>query len=153
MLLRKYQRQNILQMRSPRNLKLTVVGDKCVGKTCLLKTYVYNTFPPGPYVSTVFPYLPDEEYVYSRAIDYSGTPLLLAMWDRVHSAKDDSIRPLQYDQTDIFLLCFDVTNKTSFENVLTIWKPEIRKHCSKTRCLLVGKYISLVLAAIWLLKR
>ncbi|GFU09134.1 hypothetical protein NPIL_644031, partial [Nephila pilipes] len=80
-------------------LKLTVVGDKGVGKTCLLKSYVYRSFPEGPYVSTVFPYLPDEEYVYSKSIDYSGTPLLLAMWDRVYSNKeDDFIRSLQYDQ-------------------------------------------------------
>ncbi|KAF8774843.1 Transforming protein RhoA like protein [Argiope bruennichi] len=127
------------KMRAPRNLKFTVVGDKAVGKTCLLKTYVYGTFPPGPYVSTVFPYVEDEEYVYSKTVDYSGTSLLLAMWDRVYSIKeDDSLRSLQYDKTDVFLLCFSVEDKTSFENVWKIWQREIKKFCCQTYCLLVG---------------
>ncbi|GFY54776.1 rho-related protein racC [Trichonephila inaurata madagascariensis] len=126
-------------MKPPRNLKLTVVGDKGVGKTCLLKSYVYRSFPEGPYISTVFPFLPDEEYVYSKAIDYSGTPLLLAMWDRVYSKKeDDFIRSLQYDQTNIFLLCFDLTDKISFENVFSIWNPEVKRYCPKANCFLVG---------------
>ncbi|KFM82608.1 Ras-related protein ced-10, partial [Stegodyphus mimosarum] len=123
----------------PRNLKLTVVGDKRVGKTSLLKTYAHGVFPQGEYVSTVFPYLPDEDYVYSKPINYSGHPVLLAMWDRVYNQKeDDLIRSLQYDQTDIFLLCFSVTDRTSFLNATTLWKPEIQKHCPKSPCILVG---------------
>ncbi|GFQ82752.1 rho-related protein racC [Trichonephila clavata] len=126
-------------MKPPRNLKLTVVGDKSVGKTCLLKSYVYRSFPEGPYISTVFPFLPDEEYVYSKGIDYSGTPLLLAMWDRVYSKKeDDFIRSLQYDQTNIFLLCFDLTDKISFENIFSLWNPEVKRYCPKASCFLVG---------------
>lgn len=124
---------------SPRNLKLTVVGDKGAGKTSLLKTYSQGSFPQGEYVSTVFPYLSDEDYVYSKPINYSGSPVLLAMWDRVYNQKeDDLIRSLQYDQTDIFLLCFSVTDKASFMNAISIWKPEIQKHCPKSPCILVG---------------
>ncbi|KAG8200247.1 hypothetical protein JTE90_021902 [Oedothorax gibbosus] len=123
-----------------RNLKLTVVGDKGVGKTSLLKTYAKGSFPGGEYVSTVFPFLPDEEYVYSRSIDYSGQPVLLAMWDRVYfnQKEDDDIRAVQFYQTDVFLLCFSVIDQRSFSNILQIWKPEILKHCPKSKCLLVG---------------
>ncbi|CAL1279968.1 unnamed protein product [Larinioides sclopetarius] len=127
------------KMRAQRGLKFTVVGDKAVGKTCLLKTYVYGTFPDGPYVSTVFPFVEDEEYVYSKSVDYSGIPLLLAMWDRVYSIKeDDSLRSLQFDKTHVFLLCFSVADKTSFENIFTIWQQEIKRFCCQTCCLLVG---------------
>ncbi|XP_054707164.1 ras-related C3 botulinum toxin substrate 1-like [Uloborus diversus] len=123
----------------PRNLKLTVVGDKGVGKTSLLKTYSHGIFPNGEYVSTVFPYLSDEDYVYSKPINYSGAPVLLAMWDRVYNQKeDDLIRSLQYDQTDIFLLCFNVTDKPSFMNAAALWRAEIQKHCPKTPFILLG---------------
>lgn len=123
----------------PRNLKLTVVGDKKVGKTSLLKTYSYGVFPQGEYISTVFPFISDEDYVYSKPINYSGSPVLLAMWDRVYNRlEDDLIRSLQYDQTDIFLLCFSVTNRSSFLNAINVWKPEIQRHCPKTKCILVG---------------
>ena len=38
------------------------------------------------------------------------------------------LRPLSYPQTDVFLLCFSITNPTSFENVRTKWYPEIASH-------------------------
>lgn len=123
----------------PRNIKLTVVGDKAVGKTSLLKTYCQGKFPEGQYVSTVFPFIADEDYVYSRSVNYSGIPLLMALWDRVYNRMDDdNMRSLQYDQTDVFLLCFSVVDVDSFRNVVHIWKPEIQRNCPKTPFILVG---------------
>ena len=50
----------------------------------------------------------------------------------------DSLRPLCYPQTDVFLLCFSVVSPTSFHNVLEKWLPEIRRHNPKTPILLIG---------------
>lgn len=38
---------------SVKDLKLVVVGDGYIGKTCMLWSYVYKKFPAG-YVPTVF---------------------------------------------------------------------------------------------------
>ena len=50
----------------------------------------------------------------------------------------DSLRPLCYPNTDVFLLCFSVVTPTSFHNVTEKWVPEIRKHCPKAPIVLVG---------------
>jgi Ras family protein U len=50
----------------------------------------------------------------------------------------DSLRPLCYPSTDIFVLCFSVVSPTSFHNVLEKWVPEIRQHCPRAPLVLVG---------------
>ncbi|KAK5637744.1 hypothetical protein RI129_000075, partial [Pyrocoelia pectoralis] len=41
----------------------------------------------------------------------------------------DSIRPLCYGRTDVFLLCFSVVSPESFAALHRKWAPEIRRHC------------------------
>ena len=50
----------------------------------------------------------------------------------------DRLRPLAYPQTDIFLVCFSIENRTSFENVPSKWLPEIEHHCPHVPIVLVG---------------
>lgn len=50
----------------------------------------------------------------------------------------DRLRPLSYPQTDIFLVCFDIANRNSFEKVRDSWIPEIDHHCGNAPRLLVG---------------
>lgn len=50
----------------------------------------------------------------------------------------DRLRPLSYPQTDVFLLCFDVSNEDSFENVGEKWLPELAHHIPDVPVLIVG---------------
>jgi len=49
----------------------------------------------------------------------------------------DNIRPLAYKNADIFIVCFDVTNYASFQNV-SKWVTEVRKYERKPPIILVG---------------
>lgn len=50
----------------------------------------------------------------------------------------DVLRPLSYPGTDVFLIIFSITSKSSFENVKAKWILELQKHAPDTPFILVG---------------
>lgn len=114
----------------PKNLKVVVVGDGAVGKTCLLWSYAKKEIPPE-YVPTVF-----DNYVVK--VDVNGEEVQLQLWDTAGQEELENIRILSYTNTDVFLVCFSVTEPNSFENVQNIWLKELRKHVQNPVYLLVG---------------
>jgi len=112
------------------NVKIVVVGDGAVGKTCLLMAYTQKTFPKE-YVPTVF----DN---YSANVNVAGKTIALSLWDTAGQEDYDRLRPLSYPATDVFILCFSVVNETSYQNIKTKWHPEVLHHCPTAKMLLVG---------------
>eukprot|EP00300_Choanocystis_sp_HF-7_P017521 c19755_g1_i1.p1 GENE.c19755_g1_i1~~c19755_g1_i1.p1 ORF type:complete len:188 (-),score=56.22 c19755_g1_i1:173-736(-) len=114
------------------DIKCVVVGDGAVGKTCLLISYTCNKFM-ADYAPTVF----DN---YSANVLVDGKPCRLGLWDTAGQEDYDRLRPLSYPNTDVFLLCYAVNNRTSFENVKTMWAKELRHFIGKapTPIVLVG---------------
>lgn len=112
------------------SVKIVVVGDGAVGKTCLLLSYTQNSFPQE-YVPTVF-----ENY--SAQVMVGEKIVSLGLWDTAGQEEYDRLRPLSYPGTDVFLVCYSVLSATSLANVRSKWFPEVRHHCPNARLLLVG---------------
>ncbi|NXO02618.1 RHOF protein, partial [Rhinopomastus cyanomelas] len=111
-------------------VKAVVVGDGGCGKTSLLVAFASGDFPKV-YVPTVF-----EKYTASLQV---GSKLVkIHLWDTAGQEDYDRLRPLSYSDANVVLICFDVTNPNSFDNILTKWYPEVNHFCKGVPVLLVG---------------
>jgi len=118
-------------MSNPEKVKCVVVGDGSVGKTCLLWVYANDEFP-DEYIPTVF----TNTVVSSIIIEDKSVNL--ALWDTAGQEDYDRLRPLSYPQTNVFLVCFSIGLRSSFDNVKEKWIPEVRHHASDTPIITVG---------------
>tara|TARA_B110000483_G_scaffold242949_1_gene330564 strand:- start:2018 stop:2578 length:561 start_codon:yes stop_codon:yes gene_type:complete len=112
------------------NIKCVIVGDGAVGKTSLLVTYSTGNFQ-SEYIPTIF----DN---YSCNLMVNDEFINLSLWDTAGQEDYDRLRPLSYPNTDVFIVCFSVIDRYSFENVSTKWIPELRGNCPSTPIILVG---------------
>ncbi|EJT41776.1 RHO4-like protein [Saccharomyces kudriavzevii IFO 1802] len=113
------------------HLKIVVVGDGAVGKTCLLISYVQGTFPTD-YIPTIF-----ENYV-TNIEGPRGQVIELALWDTAGQEEYSRLRPLSYTNADVLMICYSVGNKTSLRNAEDLWFPEVKHFCPSTPIMLGG---------------
>jgi len=111
-------------------LKIVAIGDIKCGKTSLLLSYASNTFV-GQYTPTVY-----DHYQTSAMVD--GENSALHLWDTSGQDDFDRIRPLCFQDADVFLLCFSVVSRSSFENLQRKWASSVTRFVANPALLLVG---------------
>jgi small GTP-binding protein len=99
-------------------IKLVVVGNGAVGKTCLLVIYAKGTFPTE-YIPTVF-----ENYKTKVTVD--GAEYFVQLWDTAGQEELENVRVLSYPNTDCFILCFSIPDHASFDDCKTKWFEEVK---------------------------
>lgn len=112
------------------HMKVLLVGDNYVGKTCICIRLTSNDFP-GEHVPTVF-----DNFLAIILVDKISA--YATLWDTVAGEDYDRARQQGYSDTDVFLLCFSCNNPRSFESIRTKWLPEIRNHMPTTPFILVA---------------
>lgn len=120
---------------SHNNLKVVVVGDGAVGKTCLLLSYCMNKFL-NDHVPTVCE-------TFSKKVTKDNCEYDISFFDTAGQEDFDKLRLLSYHNTDVFLICFSVVRPVSYDNVKSKWLPEIQNDTPKTKFIIVGTQIDL----------
>uniref|UniRef100_A0A7S4JPA3 Uncharacterized protein n=1 Tax=Paramoeba aestuarina TaxID=180227 RepID=A0A7S4JPA3_9EUKA len=118
-------------------MKLVVVGDDGVGKTCFLKTFTGPNGFPRDQVPIVM------DNCSMNLFTSTGKPINLGLWDTACSEDYDRLRPLCYPATDVYLIFFSVTSPASYENARHKWYPEMKHHCPGPPFIVVGSKIDL----------
>ncbi|XP_038645575.1 rho-related GTP-binding protein RhoF isoform X4 [Scyliorhinus canicula] len=106
-----------------------------------LKIYLwqFNSLTLSPYMkNATLQYAPSVFEKYVKDITIRNKKFTLTLYDTAGQEDYDRLRPLSYQDTNVFLICYDVTNPTSFDNVRIKWIPEVSHFCQGAPMLLIG---------------
>lgn len=106
-------------------VKICLLGDGAVGKTSLKNRFLGGGFDPN-YLITI-----GADFAVRDVELPSGEKYKLQIWDLAGQPRFDSVRTLYYRGSMGALLVFDITNRTSLEN-LENWVKEYWKNSGET---------------------
>ena len=110
--------------------KIVIVGDYGVGKTSLINQYVTQKFKES--------YIPTLGVQFTKKIlKKSDNDVELVIWDIAGQDSFSKIRQRFYDHTQGFIIVYDLTRKSSLENIKN-WYDDGMAHTGKLPCLLLG---------------
>jgi len=122
---------------SPFLIKLLLIGDSGVGKSCLLLRFSEDSFAPS-FITTI-----GIDYKI-RTIELEGKKIKLQIWDTAGQERFRTITTAYYRSAMGVLLVYDVTDDKSFGNIKN-WIRNIEQHASQDiNKVLVGNKCDLV---------
>ncbi|XP_045760638.1 ras-like GTP-binding protein RhoL isoform X1 [Maniola jurtina] len=80
---------------------------------------------------------------YLDRITVDGQEVEMALWDTAGQEDYERLRPLSYNGTHCFLVCYSVGSRSSYENVIHKWYPELKHFSSSVPIVLVATKIDL----------
>ncbi|KZP17020.1 ras-domain-containing protein, partial [Athelia psychrophila] len=104
-------------------IKLLLIGDSNVGKSCLLLRFCDEAWTPSMTATIGIDFK-------IRTIELHGKRIKLQIWDTAGRERFRSIIPQFYPGTLGILLVYDVTDAQSFNNIRA-WHTTIEQHASK----------------------
>ncbi|XP_062303909.1 ras-related protein Rab-26-like [Osmerus eperlanus] len=110
--------------------KVMLVGDSGVGKTCLLVRFKDGAFLAGSFISTV------GIDFRNKVLNIDGVKVKLQIWDTAGQERFRSVTHAYYRDAHALLLLYDVTNKTSFDNIQA-WLTEIHEYTQQDAVLML----------------
>ena len=113
-------------------IKVTLIGDSSVGKTSIINRFCKNIFDQNLSSTLGANYC-------QKIIEKDGKKIRIDLWDTAGQEKYRAIGRHFYKESHIVCLVYDITNKESFENVKSIWYPELMEHGEKLKIIgLIG---------------
>ena len=83
-------------------------------------------------------YVPTVFENYSAEINVNDKNYILMLWDTAGQEEYDRLRPLSYDNVDVVVVCYDVSELASYENITVRWAPETKHFCPGVPVILVA---------------
>ncbi len=100
------------------SLKITLIGDSGVGKTCIIRRFTSNEFDSNS--------LSTDGVSYSKKeITYEDKTIQLDLWDTAGQEQYRSLGKHFYKDSFIVLLVYNITVKESFDNLKNVWLDDI----------------------------
>lgn len=117
---------NMVVKSEQRNLvQCTVVGDGMVGKSSLSLAFT-NEPSLGDYVATVF-----ENY--AGKTNVAGDEYTVGIFDSAGQHDYESLREFTYKDSEVFVVCYSVVDRESFESIKEFWVPEMKNNMHRKK--------------------
>lgn len=104
-------------------IKIVLLGETGVGKTCLISRYVNNAFQEGE-ISTMGASYAGKEIFFE---EYSKT-LKFEIWDTAGQEKYRSVTKIFYKDATAAILVYDITRKESFIEIKKYWYNQLKEY-------------------------
>ncbi|KAK9760953.1 GTP-binding protein, partial [Basidiobolus ranarum] len=104
-------------------IKLLLIGDSGVGKSCLLLRFCDDSFTPS-FITTI-----GIDFKI-RTIDLDGKRIKLQIWDTAGQERFRTITTAYYRGAMGIIVVFDVTDERSFNNVRN-WIKNVEQHANE----------------------
>ena len=111
-------------------IKLLLLGDSSVGKTCIINKYIFNKFEESHLSTLGIDYM-------DKLVEYKNYKIKLQIWDTSGEEKYRSITKNFYKNADGLFVIFDLTNEDSFNHVKN-WINEAKDNKSDIKMILIG---------------
>ncbi|CAL8272491.1 unnamed protein product [Merluccius merluccius] len=98
-------------------VKLLILGDSGVGKTCLLRRFTENEYHPY-HISTI-----GVDFK-MKTLDIDGIKVRLQIWDTAGQERYQTITTQYYRRAQGIVLVYDITNEPSFQHI-TSWASDV----------------------------
>ena len=109
------------------NVKVVLLGDSGVGKTCLITRYISETFEQNTASTNGASYA-------SKKVNYDKLKktITLDIWDTAGQEKYKALTKFFYKDAAIAILVYDITQKDSFESIKSYWYEQVKENGEKT---------------------
>lgn len=112
-------------------MKILLVGDSGVGKSCLLVRFVEDKFSPS-FITTI-----GIDFKI-KTVDINGKKIKLQLWDTAGQERFRTITTAYYRGAMGIILVYDVTDERTFSNIKQ-WLSTVNQHANdEAQLLLVG---------------
>ena len=108
----------------PESVKVVLLGEAGVGKTCIIKQFIEKKFDINEMSSL------SAQFV-SKTIDYIdlNKSIKFDIWDTVGQEKFRSIAKIFYKDAGVVILVYDITSRKSFDALNNYWYLELKNNC------------------------
>ena len=103
-------------MSSPETIKVVLLGEAGVGKTCIISQFISNVFDPDTISSLSAQFI-------SKQIELKDIKKIIKydIWDTAGQERFRALAKIFYKDAKVICLCYDITNKKSFDELKDYW--------------------------------
>ena len=101
-------------MSSPETVKVVLLGQAGVGKTCIISKFITGDFNPNTISSLSAQYISKNMTIQDKVIKFD-------IWDTAGQERFRALAKIFYKDAKVICLCYDITSKESFNELKDYW--------------------------------